>query len=134
MVAITVFSCTKDTSNATTVAQNNTLSTNLTTGQWKMSYVMKADSNLTQEFSSYKLTFNKNGRVIAANDLFAVNGIWALSASENSSVLAMNFDYIQHFELISIDWKVTSQSNDKIEMEKTQPDNNRKDYLTLTRL
>ena len=128
-----IASCKKDTS-ASASAQNSTISSNLIAGQWKITNVVKADSNVTNNFITYRLTFDKNGHVAAANDLFSVNGTWAMSASNNISVLVMNFEYIHNFELLSMDWRVTSQSGSEIKMEKTHPDNPTKDYLTIRRM
>ncbi len=109
IAAMTISSC--DKTDPPPVATPSTVTQNITTGQFQISYFFKNGQTLTSDFAGYKFTFTNNGVVNAANSLLNNPGTWAVSNGSNGKVnLSITFTTPGTFVPLTEIWTVDASS------------------------
>ena len=88
----------------------------LISGNWHISYYMKANTNKTEAFKSYNFKFVSNGNLIAARDGQNLVGKWVVAHIDNMIRISCDFSYPASFVEMSGDWTVMEEKEDKIKM------------------
>lgn len=119
------------------------LTTDIIKDTWKITYYFDDDTDETSNFTSYTFTFNEDGTVDAANDLFSESGTWTYEDSSNDSTdddgiendeeLILLFPNSTTFDEISEDWHITSATANEIVLYDISGGNGTKDFLTFTK-
>jgi len=119
VAAIVIFaSCSSDDdSGDVNTSEFEQVKTTLPQGKWKVSTFNDNGIDKSEEFESFKFTFNKDGSVEAQNDLLTELGTWNYdNTSSSSEKLNLKFGEINPFDEISDDWNIISVTNSKVEL------------------
>ena len=115
---------------------NNTPSTSsrvkntLQKDTWRITYFYD-EQDETYHFTNYILTFEEDGTVAAVNGPTAVNGMWSVSKSNNTTKLVLNFDITEPFDELNDDWDVIQITDNRIQLQDVSGGSGQTDLLTL---
>ena len=85
-------------------------------GNWHITYYVKANTNKTEAFKSYDFKFLPNGTVIAARDGQNLVGKWVITYIDNLTRLSCDFSYPASFIEMSGDWTIMEAKEYKMKM------------------
>lgn len=125
-------SCKKDNSTAPTpTIVTGSIEPSLTTGTWRVGTFIDNGTDKTNNFTDFKLEFNKNGVVTAKNGTKTFTGSWW--SDNQGGRLKLNLDFVNDggFEDLTHDWNVLQQSSTQIQMSNINGD--AADFLTLNK-
>jgi hypothetical protein len=108
---------------------NPLLTTIITTGTWKVSYLSNNSSDHTASYDGYNFTFNTNGSSIAVKNTTNINGTWSTRLDSGQTKLILSFTGSTLDELEN-DWKVIEFTTTTIRL-RHGGGSNSSDYLYL---
>ncbi len=109
---------------------NNPLLTSvITAGTWKVSYLSNNNSDHTTLYNGYNFSFNANGSSVAVKNTTNINGTWSTRLDSGKSKLVFSFAGSILDELEN-DWKVIEYTTTTIRLRHGGGDNS-SDYLYL---
>ncbi len=115
----------------------NTVSTNVQDGTWKITSFIDSGIDETNNFTGYNFSFNSSGNVNATNGTNSYDGIWSVTDSNSSNDnlgdldFNINFNLTNDFQDLNDDWDFVSQTSTKIELKDISGGNGDIDYLTF---
>lgn len=117
MAIVVLASCSSDDSKDNNKGEFEEITTILPQGEWKVGKFMNGEDDQTVNFESFVFTFDKDGGVLAQNDLFSETGVWKYyKDGEGVEELKLTFGQIEPFDSISADWDIVSIGTLKIEL------------------
>lgn len=119
------------------------LTTDIVKDTWKISFYADDGVDETTSYSAFTFTFNEDGTVNAATDLFSESGTWAHEDSSNDSTDDDGIESDEEFILlfpnsnlldeISDDWHITSANSNEVVLYDISGGNGTTDNLTFTK-
>jgi hypothetical protein len=132
---IILASCSSDDNSGDIQDQFENIKTIVPQGTWAVSNYTEGETNKTSNFENFVFTFNGNGTVVGANDLFSENGTWEY---DNTSTVEerfnLEFDQTTPFDLITENWMIISVNNNLIELAIVNGNNGEPEILTFVKL
>ena len=118
LIALVIFaSCSSEDSKEDQLGKFEGIKLILPQGEWKVGKFIKDEVDQTANFESFVFTFNKDGNVLAQNDLFSENGTWLyVKETDLKENLVLTFGQIEPLDEISDDWQIVSIGASKIEL------------------
>ena len=115
----------------------NTISTNVQSGTWRITLFEDSGVDETNNFTGYNFTFNSSGDLNANNGSTDYNGTWSITNSNSNDDnlddldFNINFNLSNNFQDLNDDWDFVSQTATKIELIDVSGGNGDTDYLTF---
>jgi hypothetical protein len=138
-----LISCKNDDNSNTEVGVFANITTDLPQSSWNISYFFENSVDETSDFASFSFTFNADGTVDAANDIFSESGTWRYEDSSNDSTdddgieddeeLILQFSANGLLDDLSDDWHITSASSSEVVLYDISGGNGTTNYLTFTK-
>jgi hypothetical protein len=97
---------------------------------WSITYFYD-EHDETSHFAGYILTFNDDGTVAAVNGPTAVNGMWSVMKTNNTTKLVLDFDVAEPFDELNDDWDVIQFTHSLVQLEDVSGGSGETDFLTL---
>ena len=91
------------------------------------------DHDETAGFSGYEITFNDDGSVTAVKSAVTITGTWSTGNDDDQPKLLLFFNDAP-FSEISDDWHITTQTDNKIELEDVSGGDGQTELLTLEKI
>lgn len=132
LIALVIFaSCSSEDSKEDQLGKFEGIKLVLPQGEWKVGKFIKDEVDQTANFESFVFTFNKDGNVLAQNDLFSESGTWLyVKETDVMENLVLTFGEIEPLDSISDNWQIVSLGAAKVELVKKG--NNPKDTKLLS--
>ena len=106
------------------------LKSTLVKDTWRITYFYD-EQDETYHFADYILTFKDDGTVAAVNGPTAVNGMWSVTKSDNTTKLVLDFDLAEPFDELNDDWDVMQLTDNLIQFQDVSGGSGETDFLTL---
>lgn len=118
LIALVIFaSCSSEDSKDDQLGKFEEIKLILPQGEWKVGKFIKDEVDQTSNFESFVFTFDKDGSVLAQNDLFSENGTWLyVKKTEELEEFILTFNPVKPFGDISAEWEIASVGASKIEL------------------
>ncbi len=111
------------------------IETTIPQGTWEVSRYTEGETDQTLSFESFIFTFNEDGTVTGANDLFSESGTWdydnTASTQENFN---LQFGATTPFDLITENWTIESVNNTQVQLSVANGNNGEPETLTFTKI
>jgi hypothetical protein len=111
---------------------------NLQSGEWRITSFIDSGKDETSHFNGYTFRFDQNGSLISTNGNLTYTGSWSITDSnsnDDSPDTDIDFNILftgdNHFEDLSEDWHIVSQSETKIVLIHVSGGNGGTDNLTF---
>jgi hypothetical protein len=125
--AICVIACDED---EKTPSASERVKATLLKDTWSITYFYD-EQDETFHFAGYILTFNDDGTVAGVNGPTAVNGMWSVTKSDNTTKVVLDFDVAEPFDELNDDWNVIQFTDNLIQLEDVSGGSGETDFLTL---
>jgi hypothetical protein len=140
---VLLISCKKDDNSNNPAGTFVNITTDLPQSAWIVSYFFVNNVDITSNFSSFRFTFQSDGTVDAANDIFSETGTWRYEDASNDSAdddgipddeeLILQFSTNSLLDELSNNWHITSATSAEVELYDISGANGPSDYLTFTK-
>ncbi len=141
IAALGLTSCSSD-DNSSNSNNPSVIQGNVQSGTWKITNFNDSGNDETYHFNGFSFTFHSSGVLTATNGTVTHNGNWSITNdssndddnSNGSSDIDFNIYFaptIPHFEELTEDWDIISQSTTKIQLRHVSGGDGSVDNLTF---
>lgn len=124
-----------DNSSSSSSSTPTQVTTNVSSGTWRVSLYNEEGTVHTSDFNGYVFTFGTDGSVTAVNGSSTQAGVWSTYTDSGSTKFDLNFLVSSgSFESISEDWNVLSSSATVISLKHVSGGDGSIDLLTFTKI
>ena len=113
----------------------------LQSGEWKITSFIDSGKDETVHFSGYTFQFGQNGSLISSNGSITYSGSWDITdnnSNDDSPDSDIDFNILftgnNHFEDLSEDWHIVSQTSTQIVLIHVSGGNGGTDHLTFEKV
>lgn len=134
-LAMATVSCNSDDDdNNNVIIPNPTLTSQITSGSWRVTLYQEEDNVQTDHFTGYNFTFGANNTITASNGVNTYNGNWSLDNDDSSSDdFNIFFSSPDNFAELTEDWDILESTATLLRLKHTSGGDGSVDYLTFTK-
>lgn len=116
----------------TNTPSTSTITSNVTSGTWRVTFFKEDNSDQTSHFTGYNFTINNNGTILATNGSVTKNGTWSTYTDSGNTKFEIVFSDIDGpFEEITEDWSVLTSTTTKLELKHISGGDGSIDFVTF---